>query len=375
MRIFISTGEVSGDIQGALLANKIKELSPETIIDGFGGVEMQKSNVNILSDMSTLSSVGILEGINPVFASKKISSFKLLKQYLKNNKIDLMILVDNQGANLILAKYCTKNNIKYIYYFPPHVGIWGVHNAKRLTSAKKVITPFMFDYEVYKKYNCDVMFSGHPFVDLDYNSNPPELKVEKREYTVGVLFGSRYQEIKTLSKTFIMTMKILNDTLSSNVRFIIPIAYPEYKKLIISILDEHKEELKNVLYTLLEVEDKDYIYKYSDVLMLSSGTATLLAACYGKPMVICYKISKLTFFIAKMFTKIKFIGMPNILLDKEVVPELLQENCNPTTISNHIIKFLLEKEYYNKISNTLLEVRTLLGEKNVLDRVAKEILK
>ena len=116
MRIFISTGEVSGDIQGALLANKIKELSPETIIDGFGGVEMQKANVNILSDMSTLSSVGILEGINPVFASKKISSFKLLKQYLKNNKIDLMILVDNQGANLILAKYCTKNNIKYIYY-------------------------------------------------------------------------------------------------------------------------------------------------------------------------------------------------------------------------------------------------------------------
>ena len=113
MKIFIATGEVSGDIQGALLAKKIKELSPNTIIDGFGGVEMQNSGVNILSDMSTLSTMGIFESINPKFAFKKLDAFKILKMYLKKNKIDIMVLVDNQGANLLLAKYCKKNNIKY----------------------------------------------------------------------------------------------------------------------------------------------------------------------------------------------------------------------------------------------------------------------
>ena len=125
MRIFIATGEVSGDIQGALLAQKIKELNPEIILDGFGGVEMKKANVNILSDMSTLSTVGIFEGANPKTAFERIRSFQYIKRIFKNNKVDIMLLVDNQGVNLLLAKYCKSNNIKYIYYFPPHVGIWG----------------------------------------------------------------------------------------------------------------------------------------------------------------------------------------------------------------------------------------------------------
>ena len=169
MRIFIATGEVSGDIQGALLAKKIKELDPSIILDGFGGVEMQKANVNILSDMSTLSTMGIFEGANPVYAFKKLGAFNILQDYLKKNKVDIMLLVDNQGVNLLLAKYCKANNIEYIYYFPPHVGIWGAWNAKKLLSAKKIITPFLFDYEVYEKYGCNVMYSGHPFADLDYN--------------------------------------------------------------------------------------------------------------------------------------------------------------------------------------------------------------
>ncbi len=154
MRIFIATGEVSGDIQGALLAKKIKELNPNIVLDGFGGVEMQKANVNILSDMSTLSTIGIFEGVNPKTAFKKLGSFNILKDYLKKNKIDIMLLVDNQGVNLLLAKYCKANKIDYIYYFPPHVGIWGAWNAKRLLSAKKLITPFLFDYEEIGRASC-----------------------------------------------------------------------------------------------------------------------------------------------------------------------------------------------------------------------------
>ena len=374
MRVFIATGEVSGDIQGALLAKKLKELKKDIIIDGFGGIEMQKANVNILTDMSTLSTIGIFEGANPKVAFKNLGAFNILKSYLKKNKIDIMILVDNQGVNLLLAKYCNANNIKYVYYFPPHVGIWGAWNAKRLLSAKKIITPFLFDYEVYEKYGCNVMYSGHPFADLDYNKHIPELDMTKKGYTVGVLFGSRNQEIKKLAPIFIKSMKILNDMLFSNIRFIIPIAYPQYKVLIEKIIGNYSDLLNNVSYSLLDVENKDYVYYYSDVLIMSSGTSSLLAACYGKPMVICYRISNITFYLAKLLTKIKYVGMPNILLNEDVVPELLQNNCNPYAITNYIIRYLTDKEYYKKISNNIIKVRDTLGEKNVLERVAKEII-
>lgn len=374
MRIFIATGEVSGDIQGALLAKKIKELNPNIVLDGFGGVEMQKANVNILSDMSTLSTIGIFEGVNPKTAFKKLGSFNILKDYLKKNKVDIMLLVDNQGVNLLLAKYCKANKIDYIYYFPPHVGIWGAWNAKRLLSAKKLITPFLFDYEVYKKYGCNVMYSGHPFADLDYNKDIPELNMPKKEYTVGVLFGSRNQEIRKLAPVFIKSMKILNDTLLSNIRFIIPIAYPEYVEPIKKILNEYKDLLKGISYSLLYEEEKEYVYSYSNALIMSSGTASLLAACYGKPMVICYKISYITFILGKLLTNIKYVGMPNVLLNEEAAPELLQNDCNPNAIASHIIKYLTDKEYYRKTSNNLLRVRETLGEKNVLERIAKEII-
>lgn len=374
MRIFIATGEVSGDIQGALLAKKIKELSPDIIMDGFGGVEMQNSGVNILSDMSTLSTMGIFESVNPRFALKKLDAFKILKMYLSKNKIDIMVLVDNQGANLLLAKYCKKNDIKYIYYFPPHVGIWGEWNAKRLLSAKKIITPFKFDYEVYKNHGCNVIYSGHPFADLNYNLDIPKLNMEEKEYTVGILFGSRYQEIKKLSPVFIKSMKILNDMLSSNIRFVIPIAYPEYKETIEKIIYNHRDLLKGISYTFLEGENKDFVYKYSDALIMSSGTASLIAACYGKPMVICYRISYITFFLGKLLTNIKYVGMPNVMLNEEAAPELLQSNCNPNAITSHIIKYLTDKEYYKETSGNLTRVRDMLGEKNVLERVAKEII-
>lgn len=374
MRIFIATGEVSGDIQGALLAKKIKELSPDIIMDGFGGVEMQNSGVNILSDMSTLSTMGIFESVNPRFAFKKLDAFKILKMYLSKNKIDIMVLVDNQGANLLLAKYCKKNDIKYIYYFPPHVGIWGEWNAKRLLSAKKIITPFKFDYEVYKNHGCNVIYSGHPFADLNYNLDIPKLNMEEKEYTVGILFGSRYQEIKKLSPVFIKSMKILNDMLSSNIRFVIPIAYPEYKETIEKIISNHRDLLKGISYTFLEGENKDFVYKYSDALIMSSGTASLIAACYGKPMVICYRISYITFFLGKLLTNIKYVGMPNVMLNEEAAPELLQSDCNPNAITSHIIKYLTDKEYYKETSGNLTRVRDMLGEKNVLERVAKEII-
>ncbi len=377
MRIFIATGEVSGDIHGALVAKKLKELDSSAEIVGFGGRKMAQAQVENIYDMSTLSSIGILEGLNPVFAFKKFEALKKLDKYIEENPIDVMFLVDNQGINLLLVKYCKKKNIPCIYYFPPHVGIWGKWNAKKLRSCKAVITQFMFDYDVYQKYGCNVIFSGHPFVDFKRNSDPNSIlgkKCSEKKYTVGVLFGSRIQEINSLSPIFIKSMQMLNNTLGRDVHFLIPIAYPEYKKIIEDKIKANSEIFENMSYTLLENDDTENVYAYSDTIILSSGTSSLIAALYEKPMVICYKISYLTFFLAKFFVKGGFVGMPNILLGKSVAPELLQADCNSYAIVDQISHYLKDKDLYESVKQELSTVKNELGEAGVIERVAKEVL-
>ena len=374
MRIFIATGEVSGDIQGALVAKKLIELDDSMELVGFGGHRMHISGVENIYDMSTMSTMGILEGMNPILAFKKLGAFNKLKEYIEANPIDMMLLVDNQGINLLLVEYCKKNNIPCIYYFPPHVGIWGRWNAKKLRSCKSVITQFAFDYDVYKKSNCNVMFSGHPFVDLK-NVEPKPLNIPSKKYTVGVLFGSRMQEINKLSPVFIQSMALLNKMFSGNIRFLIPIAYPEYRKTIDSIMKKHSKLLDGLCYTLLENDETESVYAHSDVIILSSGTSSLIASCYEKPMVICYKISYITYFIARFFVKGGFVGMPNIILGKSVVPELLQSDCNSDAITDQVMHYLTDENIYNSVKKELADVKKHLGDKNVIERVAKEIIK
>ncbi len=377
MRIFIATGEVSGDIQGALVAQKLHELDNSVEIVGFGGRKMGEAGVKNIYDMSTMSSIGLLEGLNPVFAFKKLDALKKLDKYIDENPIDVMFLVDNQGINLLLVKYCKKRNIPCIYYFPPHVGIWGKWNAKKLRSCKSVITQFMFDYNVYKKYNCNVIFSGHPFVDFKRLTDPSsELgkKCKEKKHTIGVLFGSRIQEINSLTPIFMKSMSMLNNTLMGDVHFLIPIAYPEYKKLIEDKIKANSQLFENISYTLLENDETENVYAYSDVIILSSGTSSLIAALYEKPMVICYKISYITYFIAKFFVKGGFVGMPNILRGKLVAPELLQADCNSYAITDQIAHYLKDKELYDSVRQELSKVKDDLGEAGVIERVAREVL-
>ncbi len=334
---------------------------------------MAASGVKNIYDMSTMSTMGLLESMNPVFAFKKMGALRKLDEYIEKNPIDMMLLVDNQGINLFLVKYCKRNNIPCIYYFPPHVGIWGKWNAKKLISCKAVITQFQFDYDVYKEYNCNVIFSGHPFANLK-NIEHKKLTIADKKYTIGILFGSRIQEIQKLAPVFIESMNLLNKMFLGNIRFLIPIAYPEYKNIIDDIIEKNHDIFDNISYELLENEDTESVYQYSDVLILSSGTSSLIAALYQKPMVICYKISFITYFIAKMFVKGGFIGMPNILLGKSVVPEFLQSNCNANAITDMVMRYLTDENLYSDVKKELSVIKNIIGEGDVVENVAKDII-
>lgn len=372
MRVFISTGEISGDIQGVLLAKKLQELDSSVELVGFCGEKMQQAGVKNIYDMSIISSVGIIESLDFISVFKKLSALKKLDSYASQNKIDVMLLIDNQGINLFLTKYCKKKNIDCIYYFPPHVGIWGSYNAKKLRSCKSVITQFMFDYDVYKNYGCNAIFSGHPFVDI-YPKTISNKKYSSKKYTIGVLFGSRTQEINMLGDIFIKAMSIIDNEFEGDVHFLVPIAHTDYKKIIEDKIKANRSLLGGVSYSLLENEHTDDVYTHSDAIMLSSGSASLIAALHEKPMVICYKLSYFTYFIAKFFIKDGFIGMPNILLGKYVVPELLQYRCGNKSVASQIILYLKDKELYSSVKYELSKVRDCLGDRGVVERVAKEV--
>ncbi len=170
-------------------------------------------------------------------------------------------------------------------------------------------------------------------------------------------------------------MNLLNKMFMGNIRFLIPIAYPEYKNIIESLIEKNKNVFDNISYELLENENTESVYEYSDVLILSSGTSSLIAALYEKPMVICYKISFITYFIAKMFVKGGFIGMPNILLGKSIVPEFLQSNCNANAITDMVICYLTDENLYNDVKKNLSTIKNIIGEGDVIEKVAKDIIR
>lgn len=368
LRLFISAGEVSGDKIASSLAEEIQKQNSDVEIVGVGGESMRESSVVMLDEIAHYSSTGILETISPKTLKRLVYTYNKVTAYLLANKIDAVIMVDNQGFNLRLSEFCKKNGILNIYYFPPHVSVWGKWNIKSLKkNCDLLVVPFKEDANIYEKYLSNFIYSGHPFADI----KPPPSEFNKdRIKKVGVFFGSRKQELSTLGKIFVKSIILLNKKLNGNVKFIIPIAASAFSESVKKLI----EHLPSCIKTEIVETNTQSVYESVDACILASGTASLLSAVYGKPMVICYKINPLTYLIGKMIVKGGMIGMPNIMLGKRIVAEFLQGKCNAENISNEIYTYLSDEALYKKTSLSLSKVREMLGEECAVKRVANIVL-
>lgn len=375
MRIFLSAGEVSGDLQGALLARELKRLSPKCELYGIGGTAMASAGVRILGDITSLSTIGLWETLG--FILPILTVYNRIKARLIADPPDAVVMIDNQGFNLILSKLCRDHGITNIYYFPPHVSVWGAWNAEKLkATCDELITPFPMDERVYRETGCPVVYPGHPFADIDLNARPKTslASLPKKRFTVGIMPGSRRQEVASLTGIFLDAAIELNCMLNGDVRFILPVALPIYRKHIDRELKKRARAFADIPLMLLDGSATDDIYSLSDAIILSSGTSSLLAALYGKPMVICYRISPITFAVAKRVVKGGIIGMPNLMLGKKAIPELLQGECNPSAIAEQMQSYLTDAKAYREMKRTLLSIRKIIGKKGVVRRVAKRVL-
>ena len=368
-KLMIITGEVSGDLIGASLIRELKKLDAELTIFGIGGDRMREQGMNILYHINKMAFLGFTEVVRHLPFIKKVQAGLLA--VVKKEEIKNVVLIDYPGFNLNIAKKFKKNRIKTIYYISPQLWAWGSGRMKKIKRlVNKMLVVFLFEEKLYKSNNVDVEFVGHPLIDrineyqfLSKEELFSKFNLDGSKELLLLMPGSRKHEVEKLFPQIIKAANKLADEF--NLQIAIACS---------SNIDE------NLFYELSGHSDfkviTGYTYdlmKYAKFGIIKSGTSTLEAGYFALPMIIVYKISGLTYLIVKKLIKVSKIGMVNILLEDNVVPELIQNDVSEGKIYNAGEKILSDKEYYNSVKLKLNMVKDKLGNEGASARAAKQI--
>ncbi|MEK6645565.1 MAG: lipid-A-disaccharide synthase [Candidatus Firestonebacteria bacterium] len=394
MKIFVIAGELSGDLHGANLVREIKKINSFVQFLGYGGNEMAEAGVDIRFELAKIPIMGFTGILKNYFILKQ--ALNRCKEILRDEKPDAVILIDYPGFNLRIAEYAKSLGITVIYYISPQVWVWGKGRIKKIQKyVDKMLVIFSFEEKLYKDYNIPVEFVGHPVLDIvkpsmSVNDAYLHFGIKTGEKVLSLFPGSREQEIKRLlpvmAKACKMTQRVIpeinsgqalsdsegsqNEKLKSNMRFLLALAPSISKKQVQDILIQQGcENLIDI------VEDKNYdILNISTLALVASGTVTLEATCLNTPMIIVYKTSILTYIIARLLVRIKYIGLPNILAKKEIVTELLQSNVTAERLAEETIKIFNNDKKIAEIKQELAGVKLMLGSVGAAQKAAKAVL-
>ncbi len=380
MRIFISTGEVSGDLQGAMLIEALlRQAQLQNIqleIAALGGDRMAAAGANIIANTTTIGSVGILEALPFVLPTLRIQN--IARKYVKENPPDVLILIDYVTPNLSLGNYIRKNypKIPIFYYIVPQD--WAVPqlgNTKGIIKVSdRLLAIFQAEANYFKDKGANVTWVGHPLVDRTRNAPTKNearraLNISENETIITLLPASRQQEIKYLLPIICEAAKILATKLPE-VRFLIPVSLSKYRKEITAAIKKYQLSatiLENKLYEAIAA---------ADLAITKSGTVNLEIALLDVPQVVVYQVAPFTAWIARKILKlsIPFMSPVNLVVNKSIVPELLQEELTSENIVKAALEFLLNTEKKEIVSQNYQEMRQCLGEFGACDRAAIEVL-
>ncbi len=370
-KILIITGESSGDIHGAALSRSLIALKPDLQVFGVGGSEMKKSGVHILQDNNEMAVVGIFEIFWKIRLLYKI--FKKIEYEIVSGKYSALVLIDYPTFNMMLAWVASKHGLPVFYFIAPQVWVWGRSRLKLLTRiVNKMFVILPFEKEIYEKAGMDVEFVGHPFIGevktvLDKDKAYKIFGLDKNQKIIGILPGSRNQEIKTLLPVMLESARIIKKEIPT-VQFVLPLAKTIKNDEVSGPIKQSGLEIK-----VIEGFTYDVIFM-SDLLIVASGSVTLEAAILKKPMIIVYKLHFMTYILARLVCHISTIGLVNIIAGKEVVPELQQGNATSENITSWVLKALTDEKYYERMKLELAKIEPLLGKKGAAQTTAKSII-
>lgn len=372
--IFIVAGETSGDMHAVSLIEELKRLDASLIFSGLGGPKMKAAGVDLYEDLTKIAVVGFWEVLKHYQTFKK--TFNLILSKIGEIKPFAVILVDYPGFNLRLAAVVKKKypDIKIIYYISPQVWAWKASRVKLIKRCvDKMLVLFAFEKDFYARFGMDVTFVGHPLVDeIKVSASRKEfleaLGLEEHQLTIALLPGSRTKEVETLLPLMLEAARLLNKELA-RVQFFVVRAPSIDKKFI----DKYLEQFSHLAIKTLEDRHYDAIHA-SDAVLVASGTATLETAILQTPMVVIYKTSFITWLLVKLFIKIPYIGLVNVVAGKRVVAECLQYAATPKNILNELKNILLNEARVESIKKELAKVKESLGSPGASRRAAQEIL-
>lgn len=339
LRIGIIAGEASGDILAAGLVRRILEKHPDAIIEGIAGPNMLALGVKSLFDMEELSVMGLVEVLSRI--RRLLFIRKTVLQHFIDNPPDVFIGVDAPDFNLTLEKKLKAQGIKTVHYVSPTVWAWRENRIYGIIEATNLVLSILpFEKQVYDKHNHPCQFVGHTMAD-DIPLNPDKqearqaLELSDEDKVLALLPGSRRSEVTMLLEIFLNSAALMSKSLPG-LKVIIPASNQVRKEQIESFVKEFEPDF-DVIVTLGQSREAMIA---SDGVLLASGTATLEAMLCKRPMVVAYRLKWLTHQMMKFLYKAKYFALPNLLADEQIVPELLQEDVNPQTISEHLLPLL-----------------------------------
>ncbi len=367
----IIAGEASGDLHAGALAREITKLDPGLKLIGVGGAEMKKAGVDLVADIKSLNVMGLTEIGGKARSVVKV--FLSLLRVMRNSAPALLILIDFPDFNLLLARFAKRYGIPVMYYISPQVWAWRQGRTKtiaKLVDKMVVILPFEVDF--YKKYGIDVEFVGHPLLDslTDIPSKDAarkELGIGLSEKVVGILPGSRLSEVKKLLNVMLDSLDGIESSFPGT-RFLFPLASTLYDKDL-SFADNNS--LKKV--SLIK-NNTSLVISACDLLIAASGTVTLEAAIIGTPLIIVYRLSSLSYLLAKRLIRVPYIGLVNLVAGERLAPELIQHHANSKEITREAIAILKNEARQQYVRKRFCEVRKKLGEPGASSRAARLVL-
>jgi lipid-A-disaccharide synthase len=364
-------GEASGDLHGANLVRAMKGLNPDIAVAGIGGQKMEDAGVEILVPCADMAVVGVTEVFSRL--TTIVRAHLTMRSLLKNSPPDLLILIDYPEFNIYLARTARRYGVQVLYYISPQIWAWRRWRAKKIArrvDRMVVILPFEKEFYLKTGTGMAVDYVGHPLIDnvphnMDKEGIKRELGLQEGDLILGILPGSRGEEVKRLLPSMIGAAEILSSRYP-NLRCVISIAPTISPDLIQSAIS------KSPLKIITIPKDVYRILCICDLAMVASGTATLETAIMGVPMIIAYRLSSFSFWFGKMVVRgVPYIGLVNLIAGEEVVPELIQDEVTPQRLADKALAILEDENIEADMIKKLRMVKERLGSPGASLRTAR----
>ena len=357
MRYYLIAGEASGDLHGSHLIKELKLKDPNGIFRAWGGDKMEAAGANIIKHYKSLAFMGFWEVLTNL--STILRNIKFCKTDILEFKPDALIFIDYPGFNLRIAKWAKSAGIKTIYYISPQIWAWKsnrVHAIKRDIDLMLVILPFEKDF--YRRYNYPVTFVGHPLLDEIQMDSGKQLNTGN---CIALLPGSRRQEI---SKILPVMTKLVT-------------FFPN-KKFVLACAPGIELEFYNQFIGSANIEkvvgDTYGVLKKAEAAIVTSGTATLETALLGVPQIVVYKSNSINYWLYKTLIKVSYISLVNLIAGRELVREIIQEECHPKNLAE-VLSSILGEESKREFEHKYQFLREQLGGPGASKRAAEAIEK